>query len=208
MLAYDGGFAITYGIALTALSVVLAIGVSWLAILVSAEGTSNYSFVTGGILMTLGIGSMHLTGMRAIEARVDIVYDLSATLIALLISATLASIAFLSFKRLKGTKRLLVSAIAMVLAIAAMHFISMRSITLIPEPGRSLTATVPEPKALAAIIMTVSTALILVALGAVFLESHLTDLRGLANASMEGLVVLRKGRITDANERFQQMSRV
>ncbi|MBZ9789726.1 EAL domain-containing protein [Rhizobium sp. 3T7] len=206
MLAYDGGFTITYGLGLTTLSVVLAICVSWLAILVSAEGTSEYSFVPGGILMALGIGSMHLTGMRAIEAQVDIVYDLSATLIALLIGATLASMAFLSFKRLEGAKRLLGSAIALVLAIAVMHFISMSSITLIPEPGRSATATVLEPKVLAAIIMAVSTALILVALGAVFLESHLTDLRGLANASMEGLLVLREGKIVDANERFQQMS--
>ncbi|WP_051321001.1 EAL domain-containing protein [Rhizobium mesoamericanum] len=205
MLAYDGGFTITYGLGLTTLSVIMAICVSWLAILVSVEG-SEYSFVPGGILMALGIGSMHLTGMRAIEAKVDIVYDLSATLIALFIGATLASMAFISFKRLKGTKRLLVSAIAMVLAIAAMHFISMSSITLIPEPGRNVTATVLEPKALAAIIMAASTALILVALGAVFLESHLTDLRGLANASMDGLLVLREGKIIDANERFQELS--
>ncbi|MFP3570832.1 PAS domain-containing protein, partial [Paraburkholderia sp. SIMBA_030] len=54
--------------------------------------------------------------------------------------------------------------------------------------------------------MAVSTGLILVALGAVFLESHLTDLRGLANASLEGLLILRDGRIIDANERFQEMS--
>ncbi|SEH55780.1 signalling protein N terminal repeat-containing protein [Rhizobium tibeticum] len=36
MLAYDGGFTITYGLGLTALSVVFAICVSWLAILVAS----------------------------------------------------------------------------------------------------------------------------------------------------------------------------
>lgn len=206
MLAYDGGFAITYGLGLTSLSVVLAICASWLAILVASEGTSEYSFAAGGILMAFGIGAMHLTGMQAIEGQVDVLHDLPATLVALFIGAVLASMAFLSFKTLKGARRLLVSATAMVIAIAAMHFISMSSISLVPHPERILTATVLEPKTLAAIVMAVSTALILVALGAVFLESHLTDLRGLANASMEGLLILREGKIVDANERFQDMS--
>ncbi len=117
----------------------------------------------------------------------------------------LSSLAFLSFKKLTGAKRLRVSAIAMVLAIAAMHFTSMSTIALVPQAGRDVTATVVEPKTLAAIIMAVSTALILVALVGAFLESHLTDLRGLANAS-KGLFILREGRIVDANERFQEMS--
>ncbi len=206
MLAYDGGFAITYRLGLTALSVVLAICVSLLAMLVASEGPSKYSFVSGGVLMALGIGSMHLTGMQAIEAQVDVVYNLHATLIALFIGAMLSALAFLSFKKLSGAKRLLVSAIAMALAISAMHFISMSSIAFVPQPGRNVTEMALEPKTLAAVIMAVSTALILVALVVAFLESHLTDLRGLANASMEGLLVVREGKIVDANERFQEMS--
>ncbi len=206
MLAYDGGFPITYGLGLTALSVIIAIGMSLIAILVASEGTSKYAFASGGVLMALGIGAMHLTGMQAIEAPVDIVYDLPATLVALVIGATLTSTAFLAFNKLKGARRLIVSAFAMVLAIALMHFISMSSITLVPVAGRSATAMVLEPKSLAAIVMGISTSLILLALGAVFLASHLTDLRGLANATMEGLLILHEGTVVDANERIQQLS--
>ncbi|OCJ15176.1 diguanylate cyclase [Rhizobium sp. AC44/96] len=206
MLAYDGGFPITYGLGLTVLSVVLSIGISLLAMLVASEGTSGYSFASGGVLMALGIGAMHLTGMQAIEAPVDIIYDPYATLVAICLGAILASGAFLSFSRLKGGKRLLCSAIAMVCAIAAMHFISMSSITLVPVPGRSVTATVLETKTLAAIVMAVSTILILIALGAALLASYLTDLRGLANASMEGLLILHRDVIVDANEQILAMT--
>lgn len=206
MLAYDGGFTITYGVGMTTLSVVLAIGVSLVAILIACEATNPHAFISGGVLMALGIGAMHLTGMHAIKAPMDIVYDPYATLTALFIGALLASTAFLLFQKLRGARRLLLSATAMVLAISAMHFISMSSIRLIPQPDIAATAAILETKTLASLVIGVSTTLILAALGAVFLASHLTDLRGLANASMEGLLVLREGLIIDANERFQDMS--
>ncbi|WP_160007370.1 EAL domain-containing protein [Rhizobium sp. 18055] len=206
MLAYDGGFSIAYDMGLTALSVVLAIVVSWLALLVATEGSSQYAFAHGGVLMALGITAMHLTGMQAVEGQVDVLFSPTATLIALAIGAVLASLAFFFFQTLSGAKRLLLSATAMVLGIAAIHFISMSFITLVPEPGRQVTAAIVEPKTLAAIVMGISTSLILIALGAVFLSSHLTDLKGLANATMEGLLVLCEGTILDANERLQEMS--
>lgn len=206
MLAYDGGYPIAYGLGLTALSVVIAVAISLLAILVAFESTSRYAFMQGGVLMALGITAMHLTGMQAIEGQVDILFSASATLTALLIGSALASLAFLFFRTLTGTKRILLSALAMVVGIAAIHFISMSYITLVPEPGRQITTAIIEPRTLAAIVMAVSTALILTALGAVFLASHLTDLKGLANATMEGLLVLCDGNILDANERFQEMS--
>ncbi|MDM9626979.1 EAL domain-containing protein [Rhizobium sp. S152] len=206
MLAYDGAFPISYGVGMTALSVVLSIGASWLAILVATEWESPYAFAGGGLIMAIGICSMHMTGMQAIEETVDIVYNPTSTMIALLIGMALASAAFFAFRELKGTRRVLVAAVIMVLAIAAIHFTSMSTIMLVPQPGRLVTATLLETKTLAGIVMAVSTALILAALSAVFLASHLTDLRGLANASMEGLLVLHEGRIMDANERFQEMS--
>jgi diguanylate cyclase (GGDEF)-like protein/PAS domain S-box-containing protein len=206
MLAYDGGYSIAYGLGLTTLSVVIAIGVSYLALLVATEGTSRFAFAQGGALMALGITAMHLTGMQAVEGQFNILFNATATLSALVISAALASVAFLIFRSLSGSKRVLLSATAMVLAIAAAHFVSMSFITLTPEPGRQMTAAIVEPKALAGVVMAVSTALILASLGMVFLASHLTDLKGLANATMEGLLVLYEGMILDANERFLEMS--
>lgn len=54
----------------------------------------------------------------------------------------------------------------------------MASITLVPDPGKELPATVLDASLLAAIVVVAATTLILIALAVVFIESHLTDLRG------------------------------
>ncbi|MBB3592994.1 diguanylate cyclase (GGDEF)-like protein/PAS domain S-box-containing protein [Rhizobium sp. BK529] len=206
MLAYDGGLPISYNLGLTSLSVVLSIFGSWVAILIASEGRAAYSFAFGGLLMALGVTAMHLTGMQAIEAQAVVVYDAFATVIAFSSCAALSFVAFLAFFKLKGMKRFAASSIAFVLAICTLHFISMSSIALVPDPAREVAAKVLAPEVLAAIVMAVSTGLILMSFGAVFLESHLTDLRGLANVSQDGLVILREGRIVDTNERFLALS--
>ncbi|MGZ2458577.1 bifunctional diguanylate cyclase/phosphodiesterase [Rhizobium anhuiense] len=206
MLAYDGGMPIGYQLGLTALSFLLSVAGSWAAILVASESRGRLSRVRGGVLMALGIASMHLTGMQAIETPAVIVYDPFMTLTAVLAGALLSSAAFHAFFELKGPRRLLASSITFVLAICALHFISMASITLVPDPGKEVPATVLDASLLAAIVVAAATTLILIALAVVFIESHLTDLRGLANASQEGLLILREGRIIDANERFQGLS--
>ena len=108
MLAYDGGLPISYGLGLTGLSVVLAIAGSWGAILVASEGTSGYSFASGGVLMALAIATMHLTGMQAIEAQATIEYDPYVTLAAVVTGAGLATLSFLTFFKLTGAKRIVI----------------------------------------------------------------------------------------------------
>lgn len=206
MLAYDGGMPISYDLGLTFLSVILSIFGSWVAILIASEGRTGYSFAYGGLLMALGITAMHLTGMQAIEAQAVVVYDASTTIVAFGSCAVLSAVAFLAFFKLRGMKRFAASSAAFVLAICTLHFISMSSITLVADPTREVPAMALQPEVLAAIVMAVATGLILMAFGAVFLESHLTDLRGLANVSQDGLVILRDGKIIDTNERFLALS--
>ncbi|MDR6664872.1 PAS domain S-box-containing protein [Rhizobium sp. 1399] len=206
MLAYDGGMPISYDLRLTFLSVFLSIFGSWVAILIASEGRTGYSLAFSGLLMALGITAMHMTGMQAIEAPAVIVYDAFTSVVAFCSCAVLATVAFLVFFQLKGMKRFAASSGAFVLAICTLHFISMSSITLVPDPTREVPAMALQPEVLAVIVMVVATGLILMAFGAVFLESHLTDLRGLANVSQEGLVILREGRIIDTNERFLTLS--
>ncbi|ARM10446.1 MULTISPECIES: EAL domain-containing protein [Rhizobium] len=206
MLAYDGGMPISYQLGLTALSFLLSVAGSWAAILVASKGRGRFSSIQGGVLMALGIAAMHLTGMQAIETQAEILYDPAMTVTAVLAGALLSSIAFHAFFHLKGLRRLLASSITFVLAICALHFISMASITLVPDPGKEVPATVLDTSLLATIVVVAATALILIAIAVAFFESHLTDLRGLANASQEGLLILREGRIIDTNERFQGLS--
>ncbi|MGO7645927.1 hypothetical protein ACC709_36505, partial [Rhizobium ruizarguesonis] len=53
----------------TTLSFLLSVVGSWAAILVASEIRGRFSLIRGCALMALGIASMHLTGMQAIEMK-------------------------------------------------------------------------------------------------------------------------------------------
>lgn len=206
MLAYEGSLPISYGLSLTVLSVVFAIAGSWLAIAVAFEWDNAVSFTIGGVLMALGIAAMHFTGMQAIEASAELSYSMPRVIAAVNIGAGFSSLAFLAFRSLHGVKRIFGGTLLLVLAICALHFTAMSGVTLTPEANMPVEALSIDRSILAGIVMAAATGLILIALGAIFVDRHLTDLRGFANASLEGLLVLRDGRVIDANERFFAIS--
>lgn len=206
MLAYDGGMPVSYDPSLTVLSVVVAILSSWIAIAIAFKGQSAFSFVTGGLIMALGIAAMHFTGMQALEAPANLTYAHSGIIAAVAISAVFGMLSFLSYHRLHGGWRIAIAALLLVLSICSLHFIAMSSITLIPDPTRNVPALSIDRSVLAAFVTAASMGLILVALGAVFVDRRLTDLHGIANASLEGLLIIRDGHIIEANDRFMEIS--
>ena len=206
MLAYEGSLPITYGLSLTVLSVVFSIAGSWLAIVIAFEWDNAMSFTLGGMLMALGIAAMHFTGMQAIEASAELSYSMPRVIAAVIVGVGLASFSFLAFRGLHGVKRIVAGTLLLVLAICALHFTAMSGVTLTPAAGAEAVPLSIDRSVLAGIVMAAAMGLILIALGAIFVDRHLTDLRGFANASLEGLLVLRDGRVIDANERFFAIS--
>ncbi|ENN84489.1 Protein containing MHYT/EAL/GGDEF/PAS [Rhizobium freirei PRF 81] len=202
VLAYQGSVPISYGLSLTVLSVVFSILGSWLAISVAFEWDNVVSFALGGVFMGLGIAAMHFTGMQAIEASVAISYDMQRVVTAIFIGACTSSLAFIAFRGFHGIRRIAAGTVLLVLAICALHFTAMSGVKLAPVADMPAAVLSIDRSILAGIVMAAATGLILLALGAIFIDRHLTDLRGFANASLEGLLVLRDGRIIDANERF------
>ncbi|MBB3290833.1 MULTISPECIES: EAL domain-containing protein [Rhizobium] len=206
MLAYQSSLPIYYGLSLTVLSVVLAIIGSWLAVAIAFEWDNGVSFAVGGILMAFGIGAMHFSGMQAIEASAELSYDLQRVVISIAVGAVFSSLAFLAFRSLHGLRRIIAGAFLLLLAICSLHFTAMSGVTLTPEADIFATIVSIDRSILAGIVMAAATCLILIALGAIFIDRHLTDLRGFVNASLEGLLIVRDGRIIDANERFFAIS--
>ncbi|MGZ9723878.1 bifunctional diguanylate cyclase/phosphodiesterase [Rhizobium miluonense] len=206
VLAYQGSIPISYGLSLTVLSVVFSILGSWLAIAVAFEWDNIISFAFGGVFMGLGIAAMHFTGMQAIEASVALSYDMQRVAIAIFIGACIASLAFIAFRGLRRIRRIVAGTLLLVLAICTLHFTAMSGVKLTPVADMPAAVLSIDRSILAGIVMAAATGLILLALGAIFVDRHLTDLRGFANASLEGLLVLRDGQIIDANERFFSIS--
>lgn len=206
ILAYDGSFPVSYGLSLTILSVVFAIAGAWVAISIGCFAKIRYAPAIAGTIMAGGIALMHFTGMFAIEAAAQMTFRLTPIAVAFVIAAVLCTLAFIALRRASVRRRAPVAALLLVAAICVLHFTAMSSMMLTPDPSRQTVALAIDRGILAAIVIATSTALILLALAAVFLDRHLTDLRGLVNASLEGLLIVRDDRIIDANERFIAIS--
>jgi len=99
MLAFSLPIPMGYDVPTTLLSMVIAIVVSGLALyIVSRDRLGVRNLLGGGILMGLGICSMHYSGMEAMQMQPHITYDapLFAASVAIAIAASFAAL-FIAF---------------------------------------------------------------------------------------------------------------
>ncbi|MGY6284627.1 bifunctional diguanylate cyclase/phosphodiesterase [Methylorubrum extorquens] len=213
MLAYAPGLPGGYDIALTALSLIIAIilvgsGLS-LAVLVGG-GLAAW---TGGALLGLGIAAMHYTGMAAYEIAGTKAWDPVAVAISLVLGALLGGAALATRFGDKGVRRQLPGALLLVLAICGHHFTAMGAVTITPDPTVVVSATAVPNSWLAIAVALASFAILLFAGAALALDvrdrrqavREADRLRSLANAAVEGLMVCTGDTIVSANHSFARL---
>ncbi|MDP9140529.1 MAG: diguanylate cyclase [Pseudomonadota bacterium] len=140
MLAFHLPIPVAYDVAITGLSLVIAVLASGLALFVVGRAAmSGWSFVVGAILMGIGITTMHYTGMYAMRMSPPIEYDplLFVASIAIAIAASFAAL-WISFQLRHesfGVALLLKlgSAMLMGLAITGMHYTGMAAAQFAPD---------------------------------------------------------------------------
>ncbi|WP_447952844.1 bifunctional diguanylate cyclase/phosphodiesterase [Sphingopyxis chilensis] len=197
MMAYDGSMPFSFGPGLTALSVIFAVAFFWLAFLVAGRDFRLGPSAAAGLLAASGVAAMHFTGMAAVIAPVVARYDISAIAVAFLIVAACFGAAFAAFGRLRGRLRIAVPASLALLGVLSLHFTAMSATVLVPDPTQPMGAGTSVWLIVAIVAATLGL-IAMVLLGA-FLDRLFTDLRGLADATLEGLAVLSEGRIVEAN---------
>ena len=124
---------------LVALSLLVAMVVSYTALrlasrVANSEGKGSRIWLgIGAIAMGIGIWSMHFVGMLAFELPISLAYDLPTTLASLAVAIVISgfALAITSGGRLT-VPRLAGSAVIMGGGIAAMHYMGMAAITIIP----------------------------------------------------------------------------
>jgi diguanylate cyclase (GGDEF)-like protein len=130
-----------YDPGLVALSLAIAIIASYTALdlagRVSADASSIRKtwawLVAGAIAMGTGIWSMHFIGMLAFHLPIPVAYDLSITLLSMLIAVLVSGIALLILRRpVLGTRNLTVGATVMGMGISAMHYTGMMAMQMSP----------------------------------------------------------------------------
>ena len=132
MMAVQFPVLINYNIVETILSIAIAIVATATGLyVVSNRRLGNFSIPGAGVLMGLGIGSMHFLGMGASRG-CGLDYDpkLVAASVAIAIVASIAALWFAFYKRTVVTT--LAGGIVQGLAIASMHYTAMAATYFVP----------------------------------------------------------------------------
>lgn len=144
MLGFDPGAPVSYDIALTIASLLLAIGGTAIAFwITSLPGTSWWRIVVGGLVMGLSIGAMHYVGMSALRTAALVGYR-PEWVAASVIVAFLASTGALTAARWDGRRAGRALAAALLgLGIVAMHYTAMAALILTPGPQAADPSAIP-----------------------------------------------------------------
>ncbi len=205
MLAYQGTMPLRFDPGLTAISAIFAVLCFWLAFLIAGRRFAIGRSMGAGITAAGGVAAMHFTGMAAIIAPAIIRYDWGMIAYAFAVVAISFWLAFTLFGRLEGVLRILVPSVFAVLGVVALHYTAMTATVLAPLPGFPLPVTTTGDGWLIIAIVAAAVGLTILALVGAFLDRLLTDLRGLADATLEGLAISNRGRIVEANEQLAEL---
>ncbi|MBJ7438916.1 MAG: EAL domain-containing protein [Sphingopyxis sp.] len=199
MLAYQGTMPMSFNPGLTAASAVFAILCFWLAFLTAGRHFGVRESLSAGVVAASGVGTMHFTGMAAIIAPAVVRYDWGSIAYAYVIVALCFTLAFILFGRLHGVLRIAVPSSLAVFGVITLHFTAMSATALAPDPVRMSPAATDGHGWLVIAIVAAALGLMILALIGAFLDRLLTDLRGLADATLEGLAISSDGHIVEAN---------
>ncbi|MET0209368.1 MAG: MHYT domain-containing protein [Burkholderiaceae bacterium] len=130
MLAFQLCTIVSFSGSLTALSLVPAVLASWVALALMSRGTMNrWQLVTGGVLVGAGIGTMHYSGMAAMQTSAQLRYDPvwfgASIVVAVLLSMLALWIRFGLENRLSRFAAVGLGGLVMGGAISGMHYTAM-----------------------------------------------------------------------------------
>jgi diguanylate cyclase (GGDEF)-like protein len=201
MLSYS--IPVSYRLTETALSIVVAVGISCLATFASSYVPGRQGSFTAGALLGLAIATMHAVGLTAIRGTALVEADAVPTVIAWVVGGIFAIAGMLLLSRTMSSSRLIGASLLFAAAVCGHHMISMSGLEVVPlypETGAALTFI--DRVGIAVGVCAVSSMVIATGIAALFFDRHLTDVKGLANATFEAVVLTRDGVIVHANERF------
>ena len=204
MLAYDGPTPLGVDPGLTISSVVVAILLFWGALKSLGREVTFKSGALGGLIAAAGVAAMHFTGMAAVIAPAVVRYDLPMICVGYLLVLLAFAAAFLAFGRLRGWTRLILPASLAVVGVASLHFTAMSATTLVPVPVE-ITHFDQTSGWLVPAIVAAGLTLLALGSGGALLDRLLTDLRGIADATLEGLAIISGDRIVEANAQLGRL---
>ena len=134
MLAFEMAMPVVYGVRLTLLSFVVAVGSTGAAFAwVTRPGARPRDILLSGPLMGIGVAAMHYTGMAAMRVPGNLAYDLPVVAVSVIIAVTAATVALWLTTRQNDVWQKALAAGVMGLAVAGMHYTGMAAATFTEE---------------------------------------------------------------------------
>ena len=207
MLAYSPGVPHGYDVALTVVSLLVAIGLTFAGMAVSLVRRLPDARLFGGMIIGLGIATMHYLGMAALQIAGTIEWD-RVLVTASVLSGVLFAMAAMAVGPHRQTLRFTsAGALLLTLSIASLHFTGMAAATLVPDPAIAVPAAAMPDGWLAFAVASATFAILVLAFVAMGVdvrdrrrsEREASHMRGLADAAVEGLLICDGDTIVSAN---------
>lgn len=144
MTAFELCTPVSYSATLTGLSALPGVAAAWVALyLLTKSRISAGEILLGGVLVGSGIGTMHYSGMAAMEMAPLLRYDLTMFAFSIVIAVLLAMLAlWIKFGIKKATKShsflgkyVVLASVIMGGAISGMHYTGMAAARFVLPPG-------------------------------------------------------------------------
>ena len=208
LLAFQPGISIGYDPALTGGAFFVAVLLSTIGLAVAAYGPGHSGLVGGGII-GLAVVAMHFTAMASLKIAGKITWNPTLLAMGAVLCITCGILALMR-TRAEGRNVQFIAPILLAAGICIMHFVGMAAIdimpnTTIPIPPKTIDPTILGYFVAAMTMLLIGTgaATTMIARGA--RKEAQTQLRNIADASVEGLVLSDGSRILDTNESFRAL---
>lgn len=223
MLAYSLHTPVQYDLALTVLSILPGIAASAVALtLLSRNDLNIKQLFLGGVIVGIGIATMHYSGMAAMKMDGSHYYSVLWFIVSLIVGVVLATLALWVRFGLARTRiqqkswRKQLSSLIMGCAIAGMHYTAMLALRVTKDHAGHSQATSND-----SLILALTIALITLVIGSLIAQSNAlihyrnrwqkvdmneARLQALVNMAADGIICIdRSGRVTDYNPAAQKI---
>src|SRR5712692_4093123 len=143
MLAYDPGVVTGYDIALTGLSLVVAVVVTFVGLSVAVRLPARWGAPVGGGIVGGGVACMHYIGMWALELPGRVTWSLDLVLVSIVVGIVLGTAALAVAVRRDNLSGTFVAALLLTLAIVSHHFTAIAA-TAVAVLGMSLMGAIAD----------------------------------------------------------------
>ena len=226
MLAFDLCTRVDYGWLLTLLSLFPGIAASWVALSYINENQQGIKpLLIGGILVGSGIGTMHYSGMAAMDMAPLLRYDPWIFALSIIVAVSLAILALwirrgLKSYRGKTLKPWHTNAIASLImgtAISSMHYVGMAAARFVKPPGFEYSTQSSETSLYLALgVASATIVIILMVLGLNLIQRYKETsrraleserrLKATLDTAVDGIITIdSKGTVVSANKATERL---